>query len=187
MAGLNDCKYQVNILCQNQEIPVGGRLGHFWQNWEKITNGNWVLQIVKEGYKLEFIEKIPHTGIRQTNVSAKELKTLLIEVDQLFGKSAIENVPVKERLEDFYSTFFLVPKKTGDLRPVIILKPLNNFLQKKHFKMDSLNSVLNLVQIGDWAFSLDLKDAYFHVPIHKTHKQFLRFCVNNQCYQFRVL
>ncbi|VDI49374.1 Hypothetical predicted protein [Mytilus galloprovincialis] len=53
--------------------------------------------------------------------------------------------------------------------------------------MDSLNSVLNLVQKGDWAISLDLKDAYFHIPIHETHKKYLRFCVNNQCYQFRVL
>ena len=171
-AGLNDCRNQVNILCQNQEIPVGGRLGHLWQNWKKITNDNWVLQIVKEGYKLEFIEKIPHTGIRKTNVSEKELTTLLIEVDQLFGKNAIENVPVKERLEGFYSIFFLVPIKTGDLRPVLNLKSLNNFLHKKHFKMDSLNGVLNLVQKGDWALSPDLKDAYFYVPIHKTHKSF---------------
>ena len=102
-------------------------------------------------------------------------------------KNAIENVPVKERLEGFYSIFFLVPIKTGDLRPVINLKLLSNFLHRKHFKMDSLNGVLNLVQKGDWVISLDLKDAYFHVPFHKTHKKFLRFCVNNQCYQFRVL
>ncbi|CAC5396319.1 unnamed protein product [Mytilus coruscus] len=53
--------------------------------------------------------------------------------------------------------------------------------------MDSLNSVLNLVQKGDWAISLDLKDAYFLIPIHETHKKYLRFCVNNMCYQFRVL
>ncbi|CAC5366749.1 unnamed protein product [Mytilus coruscus] len=53
--------------------------------------------------------------------------------------------------------------------------------------MDSLNIVLNLLQKGDWAISLDLKDAYFHIPIHETHTKYLRFCVNNQCYQFRVL
>ncbi|VDI40432.1 Hypothetical predicted protein [Mytilus galloprovincialis] len=40
---------------------------------------------------------------------------------------------------------------------------------------------------GAWAISLDLKDAYFHIPIHETHKKYLRFCVNNQCYQFLVL
>ena len=154
MVDLNDYKKQVNILCQNPEIPVGGRLKLFWQNWAKITNDSWVLKIIKEGYKLEFSGKIPQAGIKKTNVPAKDLPILLTEIDQLFGKNAIENVPVKEKNYGFYSTFFLVPKKTGDLRPVINLKPLNKCLQKKHFKMDSLNSVLNLVQKGDWVISL---------------------------------
>jgi hypothetical protein len=51
-AGLNDCRNQVNILCQNQEIPVGGRLGHIWQNWKKnnqrqlgFTNSKRGLQV----------------------------------------------------------------------------------------------------------------------------------------------
>jgi hypothetical protein len=44
---------------------------------KKITNDNWVLQIVKEGYMLEFIEKIPHTGIRKTNVSERVKNSLL--------------------------------------------------------------------------------------------------------------
>ena len=184
----NDYKiFQVKTLCQKPEIPVGGRLKLFWQNWEKITNDVWVLKIIKEGYKLEFLQKIPQTGIRKTNVCAKDLTVLLTEINQLFGKGAIEIVPAKEKQKGFYSTFFLVPKKTGDLRPIINLRPLNKYLQKKHFKMDSLNSVLNLVKKGDWALSLDLKDAYFHIPIHPSHKQYLRFCVNNQCYQFRVL
>lgn len=73
------------------------------------------------------------------------------------------------------------------MRPVINLKPLNGYLKKTHFKMDTLSKVLNLVKTGDWAISLDLKDAYLHVPIFHTHRKYLRFCIQNQCYQFKVL
>ncbi|MCG8035213.1 MAG: hypothetical protein JAZ03_23955 [Candidatus Thiodiazotropha taylori] len=94
---------------------------------------------------------------------------------------------MEEIQKGFYSTFFLVPKKSGELRPVINLRPLNRYLKKQHFKMDSLSSVLNLVQQGDWAISLDMKDAYMHIPIFKKHKQFLRFCIQGRVYQFTCL
>ena len=89
--------------------------------------------------------------------------------------------------ERFLFNIFLIPKKTGDLRPVINLRSLNRYLKKQHFKMDSLNSVLNLVQQGDWAISLDLRDAYMHNPIHAGHKKFLRFCIQGKVYQFTCL
>ena len=73
------------------------------------------------------------------------------------------------------------------MRPIINLKPLNGYLKKTHFKMDTLSKVLNLVKTGDWAISLDLKDAYLHVPMFHTHRKYLRFCIQNQCYQFKVL
>ena len=53
--------------------------------------------------------------------------------------------------------------------------------------MDSLSTVLNLVQQGDWAISLDLTDAYMHIPIHKAHKKFLRFCIQGKVYRFTCL
>jgi hypothetical protein len=28
---------------------------------------------------------------------------------------------------------------------------------------------------GDWAASIDLRDAYFHVPIHAADRKYLRF------------
>ena len=60
----NDSK--VNIGLQSPKIPVGGRLRFFLQNWKKITDDQWVLSVIEEGYKLEFIQKPPQTGIKQT-------------------------------------------------------------------------------------------------------------------------
>ena len=35
--------------------------------------------------------------------------------------------------------------------------------------------------------SIDLTDAYFHVPIHQKFQKYLRFHVQGQAYQFRAL
>ena len=53
--------------------------------------------------------------------------------------------------------------------------------------MDTLTKVLNLVRQGDWLFTIDLKDAYFHVKIFKSHRKYLRFHFQGVTYQFRAL
>ena len=70
------------------------------------------------------------------------------------------------------------------MRPIINLRPLNQYLKKQHFEMDTLNKVLNLVKPNDWAISIDLTDAYLHIPIFSKH---LRFCVENRCYQWKTM
>lgn len=43
--------------------------------------------------------------------------------------------------------------------------------------MDTLSKVLNLVQTGDFAISLDLKDGYFHIKIFNGKYQFKALCI----------
>ena len=105
----------------------------------------------------------------------------------MLEKAAIEPVPIAEEHLGFYSTLFLVPKKTGYLRPVISLKPLNQYLKTKHFKMDTLSKVINLVRKGDCGISVDLQDAYFHILILRSHWKYLCFYIRGIKFQYRVL
>ena len=89
--------------------------------------------------------------------------------------------------QGFYSTFFLVSKKTGELMPVVNLKLLNQYLRSQHFKMDCMKKVINLAKKGDWAISIDLQDAYFHISLHKNHRKYLRFCIQGKAWQFKTL
>ena len=81
----------------------------------------------------------------------------------------------------------MVPKHTGGLRPILNLKHFNHFMHIPSFKMPTLKTVQQLIQQGDYAFSIDLQDAYLHVPIVKHHCQFLCFVWHNVPYQWRVL
>ena len=68
---------------------------------------------------------------------------------------------------EFISLLFLVEKKDRGQRPVINLKNLNFFGPYERFKMKNLNSLQFLLKKGDYMTKLDLRDAYFCVPLHK--------------------
>ncbi|VDH94414.1 Hypothetical predicted protein [Mytilus galloprovincialis] len=90
---------------------------------------------------------------------------LSVEVDTMLQKAAIEEVSILTLSPGFYSRLFLVPKKTGGMRPVIDLSILNKFLIVPHFKMETNRSIRASILPGMWTTSLDLSDAYFHIPI----------------------
>lgn len=96
-------------------------------------------------------------------------------------------IPAVSCSDEFISNIFLVPKKTGDFRPVINLKPLNSFVQEIHFKMESINLACSFIKPGDFMASLDLKDAYFSIPIFQPHRKYLRFLWKGQRYEFTCL
>ena len=53
--------------------------------------------------------------------------------------------------------------------------------------MPTLKHVQQLIHYGDYAFSIDLQDAYLHIPIFKHHCHFLCFVWHNVPYQWKVL
>ena len=75
----------------------------------------------------------------------------------------------------FYSRLFLVEKVTGGWRPVIDLSRLNGFVRQTPFQMETVASVLLSVKEGDFLASIDLKDAYFQIPVHQLSRKPLRF------------
>ena len=153
--------------------------------WRKITSDPWVLETVS-GYHLEF-NALPVQLVlpRPPPLSEREKQLIDEEITKLLTKGAIRKVTSCPY--EFISNIFLVPKKTGDLRPVINLKPLNQFVQRIHFKMENIQMAMNFVSPGDYMVSLDLKDPYFSVPIFRPHCKYLRFIWRDQRYEFTCL
>jgi len=164
------------IYCIRPELSTAGRLRHFLPFWEKVTDNEWVLSIVRSGYFIELKNPPPVTGARVTPAKRATRDAMAAEVADLREKGAVEQVPLGQRGTGFYSTYFSVPKKDGGSRPILNLKPFNKVVNNREkFKMETLNSIAQTLEQGMWMASIDLKDAYFHVSIHPSHRQFLRF------------
>ena len=85
-----------------------------------------------------------------------------------------------------FDPFLSIPKSDGRMRPVINLKSLNFWVRPQHFKMEGLHTLREIVAQDDWLAKLDLKDAYFTVPIDQEHRKFLRFVVDQVDINLRV-
>ena len=140
-----------------------------------------MLNIITNGCVLPFISKpnlvrapLIRSGYK---VLQKEL-ALTSCIQSLLSKNAQERV---EKVKSLYSRLFLVPKPHQRWRPVIDLSRLNTFLLVERFKMETPES--SLIP-GEWVLSIDLSDAYLHIPIHPNSRKYLRFSHRSQVFQF---
>ena len=82
--------------------------------------------------------------------------------------------------QEFVSPIFTLNKKDGNIRVILNLKKLNESFKYRHFKMDNIYTILKLITKDCWMASLDLKDAYYSVPIHPDYQKFLKFHYNGK-------
>ena len=53
--------------------------------------------------------------------------------------------------------------------------------------METPESIRTSLIPGEWVSSIDLSDAYLHIPIHLHSRKYLRFCHRSQVFQFTSL
>jgi hypothetical protein len=87
----------------------------------------------------------------------------------------------------FLSSIFTIPKNDGTHRFILNLKCLNKFVKTDHFKLEDIRTLCKLIIKNDFMCTIDLKHAYYLVPIGDMHKKYLRFWFNTKMYQFNCL
>ena len=83
--------------------------------------------------------------------SRLKAEALREEISSLLQKGAISVVPKEDRNRGFYSHYFLVPKSTGGMRPILDLRVLNRCIATRPFRMLTVKRVLRAVRVGDSA------------------------------------
>ena len=113
------------------------------------------------------------------------MQLIASEIHKLLSRNVIE--PTGHTRGEIISDIFLRSKKDGSHRIILNLKKLNEYSSKVHFKMDTFQTVIKLIEKDCFMASIDLKDAYYSVPIEREDRKFLWFIWQGSLFQFTCL
>ena len=174
----SDINYQKYLSFNLENTPgnfSAGKTEGYREQWCSITSDRWILNTVS-GYKVELFEKPVQTfvpcPIKFSDLEAEEISH---EISEFARKGIIEPV-IGNDPDEFISNIFARPKSDGGIRIILNLKPFNkNYVDKIHFKMESLKSAVNAMTKGCYFASVDLKDAYYSIKIREKDRKFFQF------------
>ena len=182
---------KIDLTIENDlTLPVeekfqAGNIKNCINEWTKITNDKHVLETVT-GCNIDLVKE-PYQPFPPKQIRFSDEESTFIEEELLvmLEKGVIE----KTEYEDgqFVSNIFLRPKKDGRFRIILNLKPFNQFVDTEHFKMDSIITCINLMKKNCYMASIDLRDAYYSVPIREQDRKYLKFQWNGQLYVYTCL
>ena len=104
------------------------------------------------------------------------------EIKKLLKKRVIKECTNEQK--EYVSPIFSENKSDGNIRMILNLKKVNKCLKYEHFKMDSIQTVLQNVTPNCFMASLDLKDAYYSVKIDEEFQSFLKFSFEGKLYKY---
>ena len=134
---------------------------------------------------IEFCDKPIQHYLPKSERSEREIQIIPDEINKLLTKGAIEVTGHSDN--EIISDIFLRDKKDGSHRMILNLKKLNLYAAKAHFKMDTLHTIIKLIEKYCFMASIDLKDAYYSVPITREDRKYLRFHWQGKLFQFTCL
>lgn len=163
----------------------GGNISKKLIDWRNLTSDSFVLQCVK-GVRLDFSdppcqEKIP----RPYRMNSLHERAINAEIDRLLQLNIV--TPVGDISGHFVSNVFVRPKPNGKFRMIIDLSDMNNSVSKQHFKMQHLEVAIDMLARGCFMASIDLKDAYYAVPISVESQKYLCFQWKGSFLKFRAM
>ena len=163
----------------------GGRIQEFYHKWLEITSDPEILETVS-GLAINLTGELPHNNSFQYPFGDEEQKFVRTEVRRLLNKAVI--VACGHEEGELISPVFLREKTDGDgFRMILNLKKLNEVSEYEHFKMDTIKTALNMIYPGVYMAKLDIKDAYYSVPIREEDQKLLKFVHEGSLYKFVAL
>ncbi|KAJ8909370.1 hypothetical protein NQ315_008936 [Exocentrus adspersus] len=174
-----DCyKHQIHALpAVKQETPGASTEG------DDVTEGALLQR--RQGPQTLSREELAENFSNTSSFTEAEIEHLMESINKLLNDGAI--VRCAPAPDQFLSRFFLADKANGGKRFILNLKGLNKFIEAPHFKMEDFRTALRLVARDAHMATIDLKDAYFLLPVDEHSRKYLRFEFRSVLYEFTCL
>ena len=142
---------------------VRGRLAKCISEWEGINAPGFILEVIREGYKIPFVS-LPPPKHSVNNLSAiKEADFVCEAILDLLKMHCIEEL---SEVPNIVNPLSVSIQSSGKKRLILDLRHVNLFVYKQKFKCEDLRVALSIISRGFSLFKFDLK-------VHLTPKIFL--------------
>jgi len=125
---------------------------------------------------------------RHFPVSPAVEKSMYAEIDRMLQLGVIEE------LESAWSSPIVMLTKPGKVRICLDCRKVNSFTEKDAYPLPQISGILNRLPRAEYITSLDLKDAYWQVPLEVQSRDMTAFTVPSRptavewpLYQFKVM
>ena len=166
------------MVCYSKQLRSGLDL------WNIIANDS-VLDWIRDGVKIPFQGHQPDSYLISNKPSSKSNSDFIDhELADLLQSDVIEEVYSQPYC---VSPIHAVLKKNGKFRLITDLRKLNESCSPPKFANEGIKEVLQLVKPNDCLVTFDIKNGFFHVPVHAEHRPFLGFEWKEHFYQWKCL
>ena len=144
----------------------------WWKIPQNFTS-NKVLRWIEHGVKIEFKKGLPFAPKPSAPkfVDPQDVEFVIQEL--LKGRKIGAYQDLAPGGEQFLSRSRVhTPPGKGKQRIVHALCSLNEATVKRQTTYEDLRMLTSVVRTQDFMLSLDVESAYFHVPIHPSHRKF---------------
>jgi len=155
------------------EPIIKHRIRNHAQFWDEITSLPWLLEVIKSGIAIPF-EKDPPRIMLANNKTAVQgdavqwVRNTLIEYMRYGFVHKVDTVP--------YCVMPLQVKDTGGKMALIYdMSVLNDFVEKRKFKLEGWEEMFNYSASSKLAIKFDLKKFYHEIDIREDQKRYFGF------------
>ena len=107
------------------------------------------------------------------------------ELEKINSKMLKEDIIEPSTSPYNYSPLFCVTKKSGEVRPVIDFRTLNNNIVAECYTLPRIDEILYGLRGAKIFTSLDLRSAFHQVPLSDESKELTAFTLKFRKYQFK--
>ena len=163
------------------DSPLPLRLRASLQHWSFASP--MAQRVIRKGLTWKWVNKPPALSWPPPSTCRGRLTH---HISRMLAEGIIAEVPLQRC---YPSHLFTVPKTsdTGGERVVIDLSCLNLHINCPTFKMYTVSKLRNSIPKGAHFTSIDLSDAFHHIPIHTRFQKYLAFTHEGKLFFFQAM
>ena len=137
--------YELDSIQAKSVTSVRGRLAKCISEWEGINALGFILEVIREGYKIPFVY-LPPPKYSDNNLSAIKEKDFVSEaVLVLLKMNCIEEL---DEAPDIVNSLSVSTQSSGKKRLILDLRHVNLYVYKQKFKCEDLKVALSIISRG---------------------------------------